>query len=164
MQQTSSTIVAGHRAASAERLPLPSEQFSWTSAEKIVAHRNMHLMFPSDRVPASSTPRVLERGARMGEISYVYDGGQHDLESYFSRTQATALLVAVDGRIVLEEYRHGNNERTLGASRSVAKSFTSTLMGIAIREGHITSLDDKVAAYVPELQDTLSALCARICK
>ena len=61
------------------------------------------------------------------------------------------LLVLKDGAVALERYRYGNTPRTRWMSMSVAKSVTSTLIGAALSEGKIRSLDDSVTRYVPAL-------------
>ena len=63
----------------------------------------------------------------------------------------TALLVLKDGEIAYETYQRGNTEHTRWMSMSVAKSITSTLTGIAIKEGLIAGLDALVTDYVPAL-------------
>lgn len=75
-----------------------------------------------------------------------------DLEEY-SRTQRVAGLIIVHrNRIRLERYALGFDARSRWTSFSVAKSFTSTLAGAAVRDGHIKSLEDKVTAYLPDLK------------
>ncbi len=136
-----------------EKLPDPGEQLRWTSDEKIVAHRNMDRLFPSKAMRHAAVLRPLLKG-RPITPRYSYGGAKYDLDDYFSRSNATGLLVLQDGRVVLERYAHGNDATTRWASRSMAKSFTSTLVGMALHDGDIKSLDDNVAAYVPELADT----------
>lgn len=136
-------------------LPDPARQFAWTPAEKFVAHRNMHRLFASDGFDASSKPLALPPGPALTGVRYTHAGATHDLDSYFARTHAAGLLVLHDGAIVLERYAGGTSTETRWATRSVAKSFTSTLVGVALREGAIRSLDDRVTDYVPELAGTL---------
>jgi CubicO group peptidase (beta-lactamase class C family) len=63
-------------------------------------------------------------------------------------------LVLKDGQIAYEHYSHGNTASTLWTSRSVAKSVVSILVGMAILEGSIKSVDDPITRYLPELQHT----------
>ncbi|MEL0211482.1 MAG: serine hydrolase domain-containing protein, partial [Novosphingobium sp.] len=68
------------------------------------------------------------------------------------RTYTNALLIMKDGRIVTEIYRNGSNERTRFMGWSMTKSITSTLVGAALADGLITSLDDQIIKYLPELK------------
>lgn len=79
--------------------------------------------------------------------------GQPDqpLEAALRTTSTRALLVIHDDQIVYEDYFDGAGPHTTETSFSVAKSFVSTLVGIAIEQGHIHSVDDAVTDYVPEL-------------
>jgi len=64
------------------------------------------------------------------------------------------LLVARGDTILVERYQYGRNDRHRFTSASMAKTVTAMLIGIAIAEGRIRSLDDPAAAYVPALADT----------
>ena len=63
-------------------------------------------------------------------------------------------MILKDGKIRFEEYAAGFGPEERWTSFSVAKSFTSTLLGAAIRDGSIASLDDSVARYIPEMRGT----------
>lgn len=67
------------------------------------------------------------------------------------KTKTTAFLVIRRDSILFERYYGGYDEKTLFPSFSVAKSFTSALVGIALEEGHLGSVDDPVTDYLPEL-------------
>jgi CubicO group peptidase (beta-lactamase class C family) len=64
----------------------------------------------------------------------------------------SGLLVIKDGQIAREIYQYGNNRQTCWMSMSMAKSITSTLIGSAVKEGYIKSIDDPVTAYVASLK------------
>jgi hypothetical protein len=68
------------------------------------------------------------------------------------RDAASGLIIIQDGKVRLERYGLGFGETGRWTSFSVAKSFTSTLVGAAIEDGYIKSLDDKVTQYVPDLR------------
>jgi CubicO group peptidase (beta-lactamase class C family) len=68
--------------------------------------------------------------------------------------RVTGLLVLKGGQIVLERYRLGNTPGTRWVSWSVVKSITSTLLGAAIQDGYIRSLDEPVTKYLPQLLHT----------
>lgn len=77
------------------------------------------------------------------------DGGT--LDTYMAAHHVAGIMVVQDGRVRLERYGLGATPDTRWTSFSVAKSFTSTLVGAALRDGSIRSLDDKVTRYIPEL-------------
>ena len=65
---------------------------------------------------------------------------------------SAALLVVHDGKVRLERYGLGFDGNGRWTSFSVAKSITSTLVGAALRDGHIRSMDDKVSDYIPQMK------------
>ena len=72
-------------------------------------------------------------------------------ENYLDSSGTTAFLVVHDDKLLYERYFNGYHERSLNTSFSMAKSFASTLVGIAIDEGYITSVDEPITNYIPEL-------------
>ena len=77
-----------------------------------------------------------------------------DVDAYMAGQHGSAILVLHDGKLRLERYGLGFDASGRWTSFSVAKSLTSTLMGAAIRDGFIKSLDDKVSDYIPEMKDS----------
>jgi CubicO group peptidase (beta-lactamase class C family) len=115
--------------------------------------RNIDRLFPTRTVAPSAVPLPLPASASLlGEVRIVEDGRTYGLEDYLELNRIAGLLVLKDGAVVLERYRFGNGPRTRWMSMSVAKSITSTLVGAAVHEGYITSLDDAVTRYVPGLE------------
>ena len=74
------------------------------------------------------------------------------LDDYIKSQNAAALIIVQDGKVRLERYALDFDAEGRWTSFSVAKSFTSTLVGAAIQDGHIKSLEDKVSQYVKGLQ------------
>lgn len=74
------------------------------------------------------------------------------LEDFIKEQKVAGLLVLHDGRIRMERYARGHNDTNLWTSLSVAKSVTSTLVGVAIKDGYINSVDDYVTDYLPGLK------------
>ena len=79
-------------------------------------------------------------------------GKRYDLYDYLSLNRVSGLLVLKDGRIALERYELGNNPATRWMSMSVVKSITSTLVGVAIKDGYIKSINDPITNYLPKLR------------
>ena len=75
------------------------------------------------------------------------------LDAYLEATHTTAFIVLHGDTLLYEGYFNGASKESVQTSFSMAKSFASTLVGIAIEEGHIASLDDPVTDYIPELGD-----------
>ena len=74
------------------------------------------------------------------------------LDSLVDNSKTVAFLVMRHDTMIYERYCDGYQEDSWVASFSMAKSFTSFLVGVAIAEGHIGSVDDKVVDYIPELK------------
>jgi CubicO group peptidase (beta-lactamase class C family) len=74
------------------------------------------------------------------------------VEAYLAGQRAAGLVIVQDGKVRFERYGLGFGARGRWTSFSVAKSFTSTLVGAAIKDGAIRSLDDKVSQYIPDLR------------
>ena len=118
----------------------------WTEAD--VGDR---LRFPARPIRAGEDPSPLPAGAELDLPAPAGEGP--DLDGFLRRTDTSAFLVVQDDRLVYERYFDGAERRTPQTSFSVAKSFLSTLVGIAIDEGSIGGLDDPVTEYVPELAE-----------
>jgi CubicO group peptidase (beta-lactamase class C family) len=73
-------------------------------------------------------------------------------DEYFAKQSVAGLLVIKDGTIVYERYGLGNTKDSVWGSYSVAKSVTSMLIGAAIRDGYIASVNEKVSDYLPRLK------------
>jgi CubicO group peptidase (beta-lactamase class C family) len=74
------------------------------------------------------------------------------LDKFLADTGTTAFLVIDGDTLLYEEYFNGYDRESTQTSFSVAKSFVSALVGIAIEEGYIGSVDDPVTKYIPELE------------
>ena len=106
------------------------------------------------RVPAASAVQPLPRSTEPVDIRYRYRNIEYTLKEYLERQRATGLLVLKDGRIVAEHYRYGRREDARFLSFSMAKSVTSLLVGVALEQGLIASLDDPAAKYARDLEGT----------
>jgi len=115
--------------------------------------RNIDRLFPS-RVIARGptvTPLPVAR-TPLGAVTCTSHDTTYTLDEYMQRNRVSGLLVLKDGAIVMERYALGATNDTRWMSMSIAKSITSTLVGLAIRDGAIRSLDDTVTRYVPSLR------------
>jgi CubicO group peptidase (beta-lactamase class C family) len=105
-------------------------------------------------VRRATNPSPLARAASEPALRYEYQGQTFGLDDYLARNPATGLLVARDETIFVERYQYARTDRDRFTSWSMAKTVTSMLIGIAIAEGRIRSVDDPAATYVPGLAGT----------
>lgn len=75
----------------------------------------------------------------------------YDLYDYMSRNRVAGLLVMQGDVLVHEQYELGISAATRWLSMSMAKSVSTTLIGAAIRDGYIASVEDSLTRYLPEL-------------
>lgn len=78
-------------------------------------------------------------------------GKSTDLESFLKVSNTSSFLILKDGKIIYERYLHGDSVESVHMSFSMAKSFVSAMVGVAVEEGDIASIDDPVKKYLPEL-------------
>ena len=127
--------------------PTNRDLLFWTVPQRDAAFRaldRLPVLAKSHVVPASGTPSALPTGAPLKLPS--------DIDAYMAGQRSAALLVVQDGKLRLERYGLGFDGAGRWTSFSVAKSFTSTLVGAAVKDGFIKSLDDKVSLYIPDLK------------
>jgi CubicO group peptidase (beta-lactamase class C family) len=106
--------------------------------------------FPARRIEAGGRASALPAGV---ERDLVLTGEGRELDTFLRETETLAFVVVHRDRLVREEYFGGSRRDSLQTSFSAAKSFVSTLVGIAIDEGLIGSVDDRITKYVPELAE-----------
>lgn len=117
----------------------------WNDAQRSERFRAMEQWFAGHEVPAAKIPRVLPKGAPLSPAL------KAEITALMQATNTAGVMVLVDGKIVHEEYGLGMGPQDRWTSFSVAKSFTSTLLGAAVKDGFITSLGDPVTKYIPGL-------------
>ncbi|ASM71728.1 MULTISPECIES: serine hydrolase domain-containing protein [Roseobacteraceae] len=116
--------------------------------------QHMDQMFATRTVAAGDKTWELPEKPVSLEGAYTILGETLDLEGALEKTSTNALLVIKDGAIVFERYRNGSGQNTQFLTFSVAKSYTSTLIGLALNDGLIDDLDDLVTKYLPEMVDS----------
>ncbi|MCH8204222.1 MAG: serine hydrolase [Candidatus Hydrogenedentes bacterium] len=119
---------------------------------RIENFRNVDTLFPHLTIPRAETPFTFKRDEQgLSGVEYTFDGETSTLESFLDKTTTTGLIVLKMDTIVSEQYFLGHSAEQRHLSMSVAKSFLSALVGIAIGEGKIESVQDSVTKYLPEL-------------
>ncbi|MEE8399360.1 MAG: serine hydrolase [Desulfobacterales bacterium] len=114
--------------------------------------RSLYKKYPSSTVYRSGPVYELPEKTRELPATYVYGGDTKEISEWIKRTDTTGLLVLKEGIIVFEQYYSGNTASTQTISMSVAKSFVSFLIGVALEEGKIADLQDPVDIYAPSLR------------
>jgi len=117
------------------------------------SYSHLDEIFPGRLLHKAPTPSRLVRVAEP-RITWTFQGADLTLDDYLTRNPTTGLLIAQGDRILVERYQYGRTDRDRFTSWSMAKTVTAMLVGIAIDEGRIRSVDDLAAAYVPELVGT----------
>ena len=128
--------------------PLPKDLnvLFWTQDQRDAAFRTME-----------TVPKVVVNTVEAGDAVYPLPQGAPldlgiDVDAYMTDQRNAGLIIVQDGKVRLEKYALGYGAAGRWTSFSVAKSFTSTLVGAAVKDGYIKSLDDKVTAYIPGLK------------
>jgi len=116
------------------RLERPSEVLFWSQAEREAGFRAMERITPHRTVAAGGEVRALPPGPPL----------DLDVDAFMEAEKVAGLLVLQDGRVRLERYGLGFGPEERWTSFSVAKSLTSTLVGAAIADGHIESLETPI--------------------
>ena len=111
-------------------------------------------LFEGRRVARASVPWKLTRATAEPAVRYEHDGKTFTLDDYLARHPTTGLLIARGDTILVERYQYARTDRQRLTSFSMAKTVTAMLVGIAVAEGRIRSVDDTAATYVPALAGT----------
>ena len=114
-------------------------------------------MFPSRPVRKADSPWHFARATTLRtDLDTVTvrapDASRLSFAKYMADYKVLAFVVVRNDTIIYETYRGGLSDSTIHNSFSVAKSVLSALVGIAVGEGKIRSLDDAVTDYIPELR------------
>jgi CubicO group peptidase (beta-lactamase class C family) len=127
-------------------LPTNADVLTWPRPTRDAAFRAMDrlpILAQAARIPAAAHPLPLPAGRPL-----LVPG----LDAFMASQHMAGLVIVQDGKVRLERYGLGFGPTGRWTSFSVAKSFTSTLVGAAIADGAIHSLNDKVSQYIPDLR------------
>lgn len=116
-------------------------------------YRNIDKIFPSRRIKRGDHVYPLPYAASpLTSVSYSPNGvNNYTIDQFIKRNNVAGLLIIKNGQIVLERYTQGNNPYSKWVGFSTGKSVVSTLIGMAIQDGKIHSIDDQVVDYLPKL-------------
>lgn len=128
-------------------VPTNRDLLFWTQPQRDAAFRaldRISLLAKWHVIPASTSPLALPPGPPL-QLPI-------DIETYMAGQRSAGLVVLHNGKLRLERYGLDFDKDGRWTSFSVAKSFTSTLVGAALRDGYIKSMDDKVSDYIPDMK------------
>lgn len=136
---------------SLQSLPLFGLAIALTIGSSTFAQESSTWEPKEHEVPNGGKTHELSEGLPIAAFS---SGGAKEstLEDFIEEQKVAGLLIIHNGKIRLERYAMDHSDNGLWSSLSVAKSVTSTLVGIAIKDGYIKSVDDYVTEYLPELK------------
>jgi len=133
--------------------PMGASILMWTPDQQKTGYKSMEKL---------TAHKVVKRGAEVfplpagepidAKVKVKIDGKTLTVDQYMAAYRTSGLLVIKDGKVVLERYGLDRTPQDRWTSFSVAKSVTSTLVGAAIKDGHIKSLDEPVTTYIPQLK------------
>ena len=113
--------------------------------------RNMSRFVSTSEMSPSTEPWDLGKNRNTLQFVGTFLDKPTTPEEFIDLSDTSAFMVIKDGEIIYENYSHGDTRNSLHVSFSMAKSFTSALLGIALDEGKLNSLDDPIRKYLPEL-------------
>lgn len=139
----SSPLAAGAQTPGQTTAAIPADMqvLFWPAERRERDLRRMAELIPHAEIAPAPAPRDLPEGPPL----------ELDVTGYMETERIAGLLVIHDGAVRLERYGLGLTPTDVWDSFSMTKSLTSTLVGAAIADGHIDSLDDPVTRYLPEL-------------
>ena len=131
-------------------LPTKRDVLFWSIKQRDATFRAL------DRIPFISKSRIISAGKNVHPLhqGQLLDIGV-DVDAYMKDQRIAGLVIVQDGKIRLEKYGLDFSVDGRWTSFSVAKSITSTLVGAAIKDGYIKSIDDKVSDYIPHLKGSV---------
>jgi len=127
------------------RDPSELQVLFWNDEQRSQRFREMEKWFAGHEVPAPSSTRPLPKGKPLPPAL------RAEITALMKATKTAGVMVLAGGKVVHEEYGLGMGPKDRWTSFSVAKSFTSTLLGAAVKDGLI-SLDDPVTKHIPGLK------------
>jgi CubicO group peptidase (beta-lactamase class C family) len=142
-----SLLLSGIGVTAQVALPTNGDILFWSLPERDAAFRQMEKVSPVRTVKAGGAVHAFGKGEPLPL--------HLDIDAYLASQRAAGLIIVQDNKIRLEKYALDYTASGRWTSFSVAKSFTSTLAGAALRDGYIQSLDDKVSKYVPGLKGSV---------
>jgi CubicO group peptidase (beta-lactamase class C family) len=120
--------------------------------DKIVSNfSNMGEIFETVEIHSAAEPYYFNLSAQALPKNFRYKDRRVETQEFLERTSTTALVVLKGENITHESYHLGTEAEDKRISWSVAKSFLSALIGVAVEQGKIENINEPVTNYVPSL-------------
>jgi hypothetical protein len=117
--------------------------------------QNTSELFPTRTVSVSEVRQPLSRDeTALDGFTYEYEGETRTLADLYTAMETSGLMILHEGEVVHESYGRGADAGTRFTTWSLVKSITSTLVGVAVADGKIDSVDDQLVKYLPEVMGT----------
>ncbi|BEO04896.1 serine hydrolase [Serratia marcescens] len=136
------------------QLPDTHKMLTWSQSDRVIGFRNDYRNYAGDVFHHGNATPLVAAAKQLTDASYRVNGKTYSLQDYLQRQNVSGMLVLKDGKIAWKYLGEGNSDTTLWTSRSVGKSVVATLVGVAIKQGKIRSLDDLITQYEPDLKGT----------
>jgi len=124
----------------------------WTPQQQSDWYRDIESVYRVETVKRGDKVRPLPPAETQIDFSFDYGGKTFSVADYMQAYNVSGVIILKDGKVVMERYGLGRKPEDRWTSFSVAKSVTSTLVGAAIQDGKIKSLNAPVTDYIPELK------------
>jgi CubicO group peptidase (beta-lactamase class C family) len=127
--------------------PKDSNILFWSQSQRDAGFKMM------DKLPILVKSRQIEPSKKIRDLpAGIPLNFDNDMNDFFTKQNLAGALILHKGKVRYERYGIGHSPEKRWTSFSVAKSLTSSLVGIAVKEGYIKSVDDKVSDYIPGLK------------
>jgi CubicO group peptidase (beta-lactamase class C family) len=147
----SDTGYAADAYGASDHYPVPTRGHGRTQKQFVGYYSRFDQIYPSDVIARAGTLSEFRYAPTELALTYPYGGQYRHLDDYLDRNPVTGLLIARGDTILYEHYRYARKDTDRLISQSMAKTIVGMMIGIALSEGAIHSIDDLVDSYVPEL-------------
>lgn len=148
------TLAPPLQAGEPSSVPVTVQNLRWAMLNPDInslTFRSMDRLFTTRTVAHAGSPSPLPQADHALDFSYSFGGQTFSAAEGLERTYTNAVLIMKDGRIVHESYRNNSDRTTRFMGWSTTKSLVSILVGIAVEQGLVKSIDDPIERYLPEL-------------
>lgn len=121
---------------------------------RVGAFSHFDTLFPARTIRAPDSPAPLARAEHEPAVRYNWAGEHRSIDRYLDSHPVTAFLIARGATILVERYQYARRDTDRLASFSMAKTVIALLIGIAVADGAIASIDLPAETYVPDLNGT----------
>jgi CubicO group peptidase (beta-lactamase class C family) len=146
-------LAAGVASAQTVLKPGTPSILRWTLEQQTEWYPAIETVYRTATVKRGDTVRPLPKAERsIDNLTYSQADRSWTVDDYMKAYNVSGVMVVKDGKVMLERYGLGRKPEDRWISFSVTKSITSTLVGAALHDGKIKSVDDAVTLYIPELK------------